>query len=36
MKTMAINQSNKGTEEAFSEGASEGARRATGGDPSPP
>lgn len=34
MKAIAINQSNKGTGEAFSEGAPEGARRATGGDPS--
>ncbi len=34
MKTIAINQSNKGAGEAFSEGAPEGARRATGGDPS--
>ena len=34
MKTVAINQSNKGTGEAFSEGSPEGARRATGGDPS--
>ena len=34
MKTIAINQSNKGTGEAFPEGSPEGARRATGGDPS--
>ena len=34
MKTKAINQSNKGTGEAFPEGSPEGARRATGGDPS--
>jgi transposase-like protein len=34
VKTIAINQSNKGTGEAFPEGAPEGARRATGGDPS--
>jgi len=34
MKRIAINQSNKGTGEAFPEGAPEGARRATGGAPS--
>ena len=34
MKTISINQSNKGTGEAFPEGSPEGARRATGGDPS--
>ena len=34
MKTIAMNQSNKGTEEAFPEGSPEGARRATGGEPS--
>ena len=34
MKTIAINQSNKGPREAFPGGAPEGARRATGGDPS--
>jgi len=34
MKTIAINQSNKGTGEAFPEGSPEGARRATGGEPS--
>jgi len=34
MKTIAINQSNKGTGKAFPEGSPEGARRATGGDPS--
>ena len=34
MKTISINQSNKGTGEAFPEGSLEGARRATGGDPS--
>ena len=34
MKTVAINQSNKGTREAFPEGSPEGARRATGGEPS--
>ena len=34
MKTIAINQSNNGTRKAFPEGSPEGARRATGGDPS--
>ena len=34
METLAINQSNKDTGEGFSEGAPEGARRATGGAPS--
>ena len=34
MKRIAINQSNKGTGEAFPEGSPEGARRATGGEPS--
>lgn len=34
MKTISINQSIKGAGEAFSEGAQEGARRATGGAPS--
>ncbi len=34
MKTKAMNYGNKGTGEAFPEGAPEGARRATGGDPS--
>jgi transposase-like protein len=34
MKTIAINQSNKGTGEAFPEGSPEGARRAPGGAPS--
>lgn len=34
MKTIAINQSNKGRGEGFPGGAPEGARRATGGDPS--
>ena len=34
MKTIAINQSNKGNGEAFPEGSPEGARRATGGEPS--
>ncbi len=34
METISINQSNKGTGEAFPEGSPEGARRATGGEPS--
>jgi len=34
MKPIAINQNNKGAGKALSEGPPEGARRATGGDPS--
>ena len=34
MKTIAINQSDKGTGETFPKGSPEGARRATGGAPS--
>ena len=34
MKPIAVNQSNKGAGKALSEGAPEGAHRATGGDPS--
>jgi transposase-like protein len=36
METISIYQSNKGTGEAFPEGSPEGARRATGGEPSAP
>ena len=34
MKTISLNQNTKGTVEAFPEGSLEGARRATGGEPS--
>ena len=34
MKTISLNQNTKGTGEAFPEGSPEGARRATGGEPS--
>ena len=34
METTAITQTSKGTQETLREGSTEGARRATGGDPS--
>lgn len=33
METTAITQTSKGTQETLREGSTEGARRATGGDP---